>query len=154
MKSTARKRKVRRTSKGRAGPVTLDPELLGHLLDAFEGLWTLRRRATQVLANEKEDDKTFGHLRRLKGHPSAERWEYLVECVTACWSPVEQCVRRGRINPAQLQLVYHQMLWVQATWSSFAPQQVPRDLIRHIIDSLRQVLVACASHWKIAKGGA
>jgi hypothetical protein len=73
-----------------------------------------------------------------------QRWSCLSEIVTTVWRLLDQTVRTNRLDYAQCQDAYRQMLWVRMAWTRLESQPGRISLIEHITDHLRQLLIHVA----------
>jgi hypothetical protein len=124
--------------------VLRDPETLRLVFEAFEHLTTLRQQCNRKVAAAREVEQLFGHLLWHEDESGFRRWSRLSEMVTASWSLLDQTVRTNRLDPAQSQEAYRQMLRVRMAWTRLESQPGPISLINQITDHLRQLLIRYA----------
>ena len=138
----------------------LDPELLEHLFDVFEGLWTLRVRSYGLLVAQKALEHVFAAFHGHEGQATLKQWRHLYLKIKTCHGTVEGMVRERRCSAGSLQEVYRAMILVRITWGhyahrhrsdtaspeeSLAGKEDSHSLMTGIIGHLRRLLVGCAT---------
>ena len=121
-----------------------DREMLGLVFQAFEDLTALRQRCARKVAGAREEEHIFGHLLWKPDETGLQRWSRISEIVTTSWRVLDQTVRTNRLDPAQCQESYRQMLWIRTVWVGLDPQADSLELLDQITDHLRQVLIRYA----------
>jgi hypothetical protein len=118
--------------------------MLSLVFQAFEDLTTLRQRCSQKVTAAREEERMFGHLLLKPNHSGLQRWRHVSEMVTTGWSVLDDTVRTNRLDPAQWQGLYRDMLWIRTAWAGLDPQTDSLALIEQITDHLRQLLIRYA----------
>ena len=115
--------------------------MLTLVFQIFEDLIILRQQCGQKLAQAKHTERLFGPLFWEEDESGFRLWSRLFETATTSWSLLDHTVRVNRIDPAQFQEVYRQMLQVGTTWARLESQSGTISLIDQITAHLRQLLI-------------
>ncbi len=138
----------------------LDPQLLEHLFDAFEGISALLRRCLRILVVEKQLPPFFAALPDGERRAGFAQWKEVYLRIKACQGSIEDMVRQRRCQPVILQEVYRAMVQIRTTWMEYThahraddaassepldANEDPYSLMTRIIKHVRRLLVGCES---------
>jgi hypothetical protein len=147
------------SSTGHGGPI--DPTLLEHLFDVYEGLSALQLRCYRTVMANKAFATVFAALPDQEEQVTVAQWERLYQRVKACQQKVEQFVRALRCDPKLVNGLYRAMTQVQILWTEYARRTrgyeaegeehaeedtTSQGLITAIIFHLRKLLIGSVGH--------
>jgi len=105
------------SSTGHGGP--LDPTLLEHLFDVYEGLSALQIRCLCTVAAHKAFAPLFAEFPDQASAITVKQWQDLYQRVKDCHQKVEQFVRTLRVDPNQVNGVYRAMTRIHILWTEY-----------------------------------